>query len=85
MSVPFIDENLVFIYKEVVTTYLPDFVKEFHYTPWIFSLLGSALIGLSGILPLAIIPAFNNEKDTKDFKDREYFLEYDFKFSFIKI
>lgn len=28
----------------------------FEYQPWVFSLLGSALVGLSGIFPLFIIP-----------------------------
>lgn len=28
----------------------------FEYQPWVFSLLGSAMVGLSGILPLLIIP-----------------------------
>ncbi|XP_055385038.1 zinc transporter ZIP13 homolog isoform X2 [Condylostylus longicornis] len=55
-STTFFDENLIFVYKEVVQNYLPNFVKNFEYTPWVFSLLGSAVIGLSGILPLAIIP-----------------------------
>lgn len=68
ISVPFIDETFLYIYKEVVHTYLPDFIKEFHYTPWIFSLLGSVLIGLSGILPLVIIPALDETKGAA-FKD----------------
>jgi len=43
------------------------------YVPWVFSLLGSALIGLSGILPLIIIPS-NEGGDSKDknVKNREY-------------
>lgn len=28
----------------------------FEYQPWIFSLLGSAMVGLSGVFPLFIIP-----------------------------
>lgn len=31
-------------------------VEYFDYTPWLFSLLGSTLIGLTGIFPLFIIP-----------------------------
>ncbi|XP_033218583.1 zinc transporter ZIP13 homolog isoform X2 [Belonocnema kinseyi] len=31
-------------------------VNYFEYQPWVFSLLGSAMVGLSGILPLLIIP-----------------------------
>lgn len=28
----------------------------FEYQPWVFSLLGSAMVGLSGVFPLFIIP-----------------------------
>ncbi|XP_054725809.1 zinc transporter ZIP13 homolog [Anastrepha obliqua] len=56
----YFDEQLVHIYTHLVHNYVPDFVltmgKHFEYTPWIFSLLGSVVIGLSGILPLFIIP-----------------------------
>lgn len=31
-------------------------VEYFDYTPWLFSLLGSTMIGLTGIFPLLIIP-----------------------------
>lgn len=70
-STSFIDETTIYIYKEIVHKYMPEFIKEFEYTPWIFSLIGAALIGLSGILPLAIIPS--NEEELKDgnFKDRK--------------
>lgn len=72
MTSPFFDETLVFIYREVVDNYLPTFIKEMEYTPWVFSLLGSAVIGLSGILPLLIIPAQTiNDKNAK-FNDRKY-------------
>lgn len=67
VTVPIIDEAFLYLYKEVVHDYLPEFVKGFEYRPWVFSLLGSCLIGLSGILPLAIIPAAD-DKD-KNFKD----------------
>ncbi|XP_073816561.1 zinc transporter Zip99C [Musca autumnalis] len=54
------DDNLVLLYTHLVKNYVPEFVKGFEYTPWIFSLLGSVVIGMSGILPLIIIP--NDEK-----------------------
>ena len=28
----------------------------FEYQPWLFSLLGSAMVGLSGVFPLLVIP-----------------------------
>lgn len=57
ISTAFMDEAMVFLYREVVANYVPECVKSLEYTPWVFSLLGSALIGLSGILPLLVIPA----------------------------
>ncbi|KAL9693013.1 hypothetical protein quinque_012298 [Culex quinquefasciatus] len=57
ISTAFMDEAMVFLYREVVDAYLPECIKSLEYTPWVFSLLGSALIGLSGILPLLVIPA----------------------------
>lgn len=55
---PVMDETLRYIYFEVIERYTPEYIKtiEFEYTPWVFSLLGSMVIGLSGILPLLIIP-----------------------------
>ncbi|XP_013117085.2 zinc transporter ZIP13 homolog [Stomoxys calcitrans] len=50
------DDNIVMLYTHLVKNYMPDFVMAFEYTPWVFSLLGSVVIGLSGILPLIIIP-----------------------------
>jgi len=52
----YFDEQIVQIYASLVNNYMPDFFKSFEYTPWVFSLLGSVVIGLSGILPLIIIP-----------------------------
>ena len=31
-------------------------VNYFEYQPWIFSLIGSTMVGLSGVLPLLVIP-----------------------------
>lgn len=64
------DETLVYIYKEIMESYVPDYIKSIQYTPWVFSLLGSALIGLAGILPLFIIPSIS-DSDKKNMKDRK--------------
>lgn len=64
------DEALQYIYVEVIERYLPECISsiEIAYQPWVFALIGSALIGLSGILPLLVIP---NDADGKQFKDRK--------------
>lgn len=49
---------------------IPDYVRTITYVPWVFSLLGSALIGLSGILPLIIIPS-TPEGTNKEIKNRK--------------
>lgn len=56
---PAMNETLRYIYLEVIERYTPEYIKtiEFEYTPWIFSVLGSIVIGLSGIFPLLVIPA----------------------------
>lgn len=33
-----------------------EIVEYFSYNPWIFSLLGSTMVGLTGIFPLWLIP-----------------------------
>lgn len=68
---PAMDETLRYIYFEVIERYTPDYIKtiEFEYTPWVFSLLGSIVIGLSGIFPLLVIPV--NAGGT-EFSDRKY-------------
>lgn len=48
-----------------VPEYITAYVKTIHYVPWLFSLLGSALIGLSGILPLIIIPSVEPGKESE--------------------
>lgn len=70
MLSPMMDETLQFIYIEVIERYLPECISsiEFEYTPWVFSLIGASLIGLSGILPLFVIPI---NADGKEFKDRK--------------
>lgn len=58
------DETFKYICNEVFENYVPEYFKDFGYTPWIFSLLGSALIGLSGILPLFVIPIETGGKNS---------------------
>uniref|UniRef100_A0A1A9V3F4 Uncharacterized protein n=1 Tax=Glossina austeni TaxID=7395 RepID=A0A1A9V3F4_GLOAU len=63
----FFDEQLATMYAHVMNQYVPEYFKTFEYTPWVFSLLGSMVIGLSGILPLAIIPT--DDKEKQGYKD----------------
>lgn len=39
-----------------VPSYVLDFVGELDEHPWLFSAIASVLVGLSGILPLLVIP-----------------------------
>lgn len=48
-----------------VPEYIWNFVGELDEHPWLFSALASILVGLSGILPLLIIPI----DETATFKD----------------
>ena len=71
---PFVDETLQYVYTELIQHYLPDYIKtiEFEYRPWVFSIIGATLIGLSGILPLLIIPVdTGGKKNSKDYTDRK--------------
>lgn len=59
--------------SSVLAGYFPDyiinFMDELDEHPWLFSSLASVLVGLSGILPLLIIPI----DETANFNDgREY-------------
>eukprot|EP00099_Drosophila_melanogaster_P004625 NP_001189313.1 Zinc/iron regulated transporter-related protein 99C, isoform H [Drosophila melanogaster] len=64
----FFDEHIAMIYSNLMDQYMPEYFKSFEYTPWVFSLLGSVVIGLSGIFPLIIIPT--EEKMAKEgYKD----------------
>lgn len=63
MNTTIMDDALQYIVNDVLISYMPEYLLTFEYTPWIFSLIGSALIGLSGILPLALIPVGAENKD----------------------
>lgn len=56
--------------------YVPEYIRTITYVPWVFSLIGAALIGLSGILPLIIIPSETPGKD-KEIKNRKYLVVVD--------
>jgi hypothetical protein len=58
------------LWEFYVPEYVSLYIRTIQYVPWVFSLLGSALIGLSGILPLLIIPSTETDKD-KEIKNRE--------------
>lgn len=64
------DETLRYIYAEIIEPYTLEYAKafEFEYRPWLFSILGSMALGLSGILPLLVIPA---DADGTEFRNRE--------------
>lgn len=66
------DETFRYIYVEIIEKYTLDYIKafEFEYTPWVFSLLGSICIGLSGIFPLLVIPA--DAVGSGQYNDRKY-------------
>lgn len=72
------DQTLIKLYYDVIEPLVPAFIKSADYEPWVFSLMGSALIGLAGILPLIIIPdstVANKNKDPKSKEnDRKYIL-----------
>lgn len=51
------------VYKTLLIDYIPDswvtvisLLPNFEYHPWLFSVIGSTIIGLSGIFPLLVIP-----------------------------
>lgn len=65
------DETIGYIYREMIEPFVPEFVTSIGYVPWMFSLIGSALVGLAGILPLLVIPV-DAGVDVKDSdKDRK--------------
>lgn len=60
--------------ENLMAGFLPEyfytFVEELDEHPWLFSALASVLVGLSGILPLLIIPI----DETANFKDGGKFI-----------
>jgi len=70
VSSGFFDEHFGMIYSNLMNQYMPEYIKSLEYTPWVFSLLGSVVIGLSGIFPLFIIPS-NENLEKEGYKDRK--------------
>lgn len=67
---PAMDETLRYLYVEIIERYTLEYVKafEFEYKPWVFSVLGSIILGLSGIFPLLVIPV---DAGGTEFSDRK--------------
>lgn len=42
-------------YDAVLLEFLPPWMFTMEYIPWIWAMMGSVLVGLSGVLPLLII------------------------------
>lgn len=59
------DNNISFIFSELSDVNVIEVVSKlftaFEYCPWIFSLIGSILVGLSGVFPLLVIPIEEGE------------------------
>lgn len=49
------ENNIAFVYNDMVQHLVANLTMGIDYNPWIFAALGSTLIGLSGIFPLLII------------------------------
>ncbi|GAB0088630.1 Zinc transporter ZIP13 homolog [Sergentomyia squamirostris] len=61
-----LDEKVLdYVSWDLVDPFIPDFIATMPYRPWLFSMLGSILIGMSGILPLIVIPV-QSEHDKKN-------------------
>ncbi|CAH1154059.1 unnamed protein product [Phaedon cochleariae] len=43
-------------YKEVIKDLVPEWICTLEYIPWLWAMFGSLLVGLSGVLPLLVIP-----------------------------
>ncbi|EDW84015.1 uncharacterized protein Dwil_GK13376 [Drosophila willistoni] len=67
-SSSFFEEHFAMLYSNLMNQYVPEYFHSFQYTPWIFSLLGSVVIGLSGIFPLFIIPT-SEKMEKEGYKD----------------
>lgn len=59
------DSTIGLIFSELSDVHVIEVISKlfnaFEYCPWIFSLIGSILVGLSGVLPLLIIPIEEGE------------------------
>lgn len=46
----------VLYYKEAMLELVPPWILAIGYIPWVGAMIGSLLVGLSGVLPLLVIP-----------------------------
>ncbi|XP_018319154.1 zinc transporter ZIP13 homolog [Agrilus planipennis] len=49
-------DGLPVAYKTLMLEFVPGWIFTFEYLPWLWAMFGSMLIGLSGVLPLLVIP-----------------------------
>lgn len=52
--------------------YVPEYIRTIAYVPWVFSLIGAALIGCAGIFPLLVIPPSSDNKEIKNPADSKF-------------
>lgn len=53
------DTNTTYLetsYKDIIRDLVPGWICGVEYVPWIWAMFGSILVGLSGVLPLLVIP-----------------------------
>lgn len=50
------NSNLDNSYKEIIRDLVPGWICTLEYMPWLWAMFGSILVGLSGVLPLLVIP-----------------------------
>lgn len=43
-------------YREIMQDLVPGWIFALEYMPWLWAMFGSILVGLSGVLPLLVIP-----------------------------
>ncbi|KAG5893532.1 hypothetical protein JTB14_006067 [Gonioctena quinquepunctata] len=43
-------------FNEIIKEFVPEWVCTLEYIPWLWAMFGSILVGLSGVLPLLVIP-----------------------------
>lgn len=50
------NSNIDNSYKEIIRELVPGWICALEYMPWLWAIFGSILVGLSGVLPLLVIP-----------------------------
>lgn len=48
-------------YQEIIRELVPRWICAMEYIPWLWAMFGSILVGLSGVLPLLVIPIDQTE------------------------